>query len=298
MQASAAVQHQPGVRHVHESIYCEGSASELGGRGRFRGEHPELNWAPGRFRLHRRDDLPLDVRAVPRNSFSPGREAAHLLAQKADWGPSLRSGRNWPQPGCRWPAPSMPRTCTWSLTAAATPCGAWQQPRLDHQRARAQRPAGRWREQITGPAHPAWTGIADPRGLMPRHNKEYRGGGPCQPPAHQKQHKIAKDTHWITPEISAGWLGRLFYRWTGPLCCAGVSQPRSVSTISTLLPEGQARQTRRRLPPRAHRPPAGTPWPITAFIWRHYRGRIGLLACCNCSACWRPWPAPGCSTTA
>ena len=103
------------------------------------------------FRLHRRDDLPWMFEQF--RELIPLKEAAHLLAQKADWGPST-IGRNWPATGCRWPAPSMPRTCTWSLTTAATLCGAWQQPRLDHQRARAQRPAGRWRTD-PGPAHPA-----------------------------------------------------------------------------------------------------------------------------------------------
>ena len=40
------------------------------------------------------------------------------------------------------------------------------------------------------------------------------------------------------PEISAGWLSRLFYRWTGPLLRKGLTQPQvSLDDLYPLLPE-------------------------------------------------------------
>lgn len=79
------------------------------------------------------------------------------------------------------------------------------------------------------------------------------------------------------PELSAGWLSRLFYHWTGPLQRKGLQDPSvSLDDLYPLLPQDN-RDARAdaflaltaRLPVR--------PWAITTYIWRHYGSRIALL---------------------
>ena len=79
------------------------------------------------------------------------------------------------------------------------------------------------------------------------------------------------------PEISAGWLSRLFYRWTGPLLRKGLTQPQvSLDDLYPLLPEDRRDGRADAFLALTARQPV-RPWPLTAFIWRHYKGRIGLL---------------------
>ena len=62
VQAMQPFNTNPVFAILHELIYCEGKRQQLGGRAGEKGSF--LPW-PGRrqrFRLHRRDDLPLDVR--------------------------------------------------------------------------------------------------------------------------------------------------------------------------------------------------------------------------------------------
>ncbi len=137
----AAVQHQPGVRHPARVHLLRGKRQQLGSRaGEKRIPGPGLGAGQG-FRLHRRDDLPLMFEQF--RELIPLKEAAHLLAQKADWGP-LRPGAAGPQ-HC---AGGLRRLCRGHVRGVRLlprhPQGAWQQPRLDHQRIRTQRPAGRW----------------------------------------------------------------------------------------------------------------------------------------------------------
>lgn len=79
------------------------------------------------------------------------------------------------------------------------------------------------------------------------------------------------------PEISAGWLSRLFYHWTGPLQRKGLSEPQvNLDDLYPLLPEDRRDGRADAFLALTAAQPV-RPWPITAFIWRHYRGRIGLL---------------------
>lgn len=70
---------------LHEAIYAEGQASNWAA-DRVRAEYPELNWTPGQ-------DLAFTGEMVYPWMFEqfrelvPLKEAAHLLAKKADWGP-------------------------------------------------------------------------------------------------------------------------------------------------------------------------------------------------------------------
>lgn len=79
------------------------------------------------------------------------------------------------------------------------------------------------------------------------------------------------------PEISAGWLSRLFYSWTGPLLRKGLTQPQvSLDDLYPVLPEDRRDGRADAFLALTARQPV-RPWPLTAFIWRHYKGRIGLL---------------------
>ncbi|OSM53374.1 hypothetical protein WH06_05280, partial [Aeromonas salmonicida subsp. salmonicida] len=79
------------------------------------------------------------------------------------------------------------------------------------------------------------------------------------------------------PEISAGWLSRLFYHWTGPLQRKGLTEPQvGLDDLYPLLPEDR-RDGRADAFLQLTATQPVRPWPITAFIWRHYKGRIGLL---------------------
>ena len=83
-----------------------------------------------------------------------------------------------------------------------------------------------------------------------------------------KQHKTTR-TPIDHPEISAGWLSRLFYRWTGLLQDPAPGQSRrSPSPAAEDRRDGRADASAltARQPVR--------PWPLTAFIWRHYRDEL------------------------
>ncbi|MFM4718534.1 alpha/beta fold hydrolase [Aeromonas bivalvium] len=70
---------------LHEAIYCEGSASDWAAE-RVRAEHPELAWAPGQdFAFTGEMIFPWMFEQF--RELVPLKEAAHLLAKKADWGP-------------------------------------------------------------------------------------------------------------------------------------------------------------------------------------------------------------------
>ncbi|MCE9956483.1 ABC transporter transmembrane domain-containing protein, partial [Aeromonas rivipollensis] len=79
------------------------------------------------------------------------------------------------------------------------------------------------------------------------------------------------------PEISAGWLSRLFYHWTGPLQHKGLTEPQvGLDDLYPLLPEDRRDERADAFLALTAAAPV-RPWPIMAFIWRHYRRRIGLL---------------------
>ena len=79
------------------------------------------------------------------------------------------------------------------------------------------------------------------------------------------------------PEISAGWLSRLFYHWTGPLQRKGLTEPQvGLDDLYPLLPEDRRDERADAFLALTAAAPV-RPWPIMAFIWRHYRRRIGLL---------------------
>ena len=68
------------------------------------------------------------------------------------------------------------------------------------------------------------------------------------------------------PEISAGWLSRLFYRWTGPLLRKGLTQPQvSLDDLYPLLPEDRRDGRADAFLALTARQPV-RPWPLTAFI--------------------------------
>ncbi|MGY3871136.1 alpha/beta fold hydrolase [Aeromonas crassostreae] len=70
---------------LHEAIYCEGRASDWAAE-RVRAEHPALAWAPGQdFAFTGEMIFPWMFEQF--RELIPLKEAAHLLAQKADWGP-------------------------------------------------------------------------------------------------------------------------------------------------------------------------------------------------------------------
>ena len=92
------------------------------------------------------------------------------------------------------------------------------------------------------------------------------------------------------PEISAGWLVASSIAGRAR-CCARLSQPQVGLDDLCLLPEDRRDGRADAFLALTARQPV-RPWPITAFIWRHYKGRIGLLTLLQLfSACWRPWPA-------
>ena len=94
---------------LHELIYCEGSASNWAAE-RVRREFPAPAWAPGKdFAFTGEMIFPWMFEQF--RELIPLKEAAHLLAQKGTGVPST-TRRSWPATLCRWPAPSMPRTCT------------------------------------------------------------------------------------------------------------------------------------------------------------------------------------------
>lgn len=94
------------------------------------------------------------------------------------------------------------------------------------------------------------------------------------------------------PEISAGWLSRLFYHWTGPLQRKGLSEPQvNLDDLYPLLPEDRrdgradaflALTAAQPVRPGPSPPSSGA---ITA-------GALACSPCCKCSACWRPLASP------
>jgi pimeloyl-ACP methyl ester carboxylesterase len=84
VQAMQPFNTNPVFAILHESIYAEGAASNWAAE-RVRGEYPALAWAPGKdFAFTGEMVFPWMFEQF--RELIPLKEAAHLLAKKADWG--------------------------------------------------------------------------------------------------------------------------------------------------------------------------------------------------------------------
>ena len=154
---------------LHEAAYAQGERLALGGRARARRAPSSRT----RRLLHRRDDLPVDVRGRTARS---GRSRRGRPARGGDdWPRAVRRGAAAARTSCRPPPRSTPTTCTSSASSREETAAHDPRPAaVDHERVRAQRPARRRRP------HPRPAARARPRRGPVRQSVEPGRPGRCK----------------------------------------------------------------------------------------------------------------------
>ena len=112
---------------LHEPCYAQGTATRWSAqriRAEFAGFDPGRG--PGRrpaAAVHRRDDLPLDVRARP-GAAPASQQAAEAAGGEAGLAPALRPGAAWPPTRSRSRRRSTSTTCTYPASCRCRPAEA------------------------------------------------------------------------------------------------------------------------------------------------------------------------------